>query len=482
MSTNIRTPTAGARLQTVAGASFDSNDGPWTVSGVALGDDNILHTPDGEPVLFSSDVLAESASTMVGEPVTVDHPKDDNGEPAYPPPTDETVGKVTDAKHVPGKGVVFSASVHDPGIARGIDGQSYDVSVHPTFRTDGTDEETGAEKASAVDFLDLSVVSLGDSPDNYARIGPSKDVAAWLHAGGVGEVFAAAAQVHDPSYSSTTEGEWSKPSMSDFDTDDLSEIAGHFLVSFDGFPPENFGDLSLPVVSVSGALNRNALANAKSRASQVDGLSGDALSRVETKIDNLAEKEFDADFGESESESTASLWRRLGQRVGVATAATEQPSDESAESGTDTDTSDLSTMTEEDEETADVEEQTSGESAATKDEQPPAENVVEVDLGEHESLEEMIDSRVSQQVEASREQADKQQKVDEIIAYDEDYDEDDREDLLAAPSSVIEKNHKKATTTSAAPAPGVGGGRSEARAALGGDDDDLDEFGTGVSE
>lgn len=197
MSSNIRVPTVAAQLAASADESFDPDDGPWTISGVAVGEDNVLHTPGGRPILFDADALSAGAGTMVGEPVTVDHPTDDNGEFIYPPPTDETVGKVTDSKYVDGKGVVFAATVHDPEIARGVSGRSYEVSVHPQFSIGDTDDETGAGIASDVEFLDLSVVSRGDSDDNLARLGMTRELAAWANQTDVTEELAATASADE---------------------------------------------------------------------------------------------------------------------------------------------------------------------------------------------------------------------------------------------------------------------------------------------
>jgi hypothetical protein len=64
---------------------------------------------------------------------------------------------------------------------------------------------------------------------------------------------------HEPDYSGTTTAEWDAPRESDFETDDLSEIADHFVLSASGFPPVAFSDLKLPVVDPDGNLNENAL-------------------------------------------------------------------------------------------------------------------------------------------------------------------------------------------------------------------------------
>ena len=53
--------------------------------------------------------------------------------------------------------------------------------------------------------------------------------------------------VHDVSYDGTTTDDWSAPREGDFDTDDLSTIAEHFLLSETGFPPDTFGDLEFVI-------------------------------------------------------------------------------------------------------------------------------------------------------------------------------------------------------------------------------------------
>lgn len=55
-------------------------------------------------------------------------------------------------------------------------------------------------------------------------------------------------ETHEPRYPGTTTAAWESPQMEDFDTDDLSEIAEHFVPSASGFPPEDFTDLEAPVV------------------------------------------------------------------------------------------------------------------------------------------------------------------------------------------------------------------------------------------
>jgi hypothetical protein len=110
-------------------------------------------------------------------------------------------------------------------------------------------------------------------------------------------------EMHTPEWSGTTEQDWSRPDLEDFDTDDLSEVANHFLISSSGFPPENFTDLKLPVVEPNGELNVNALAAVKGGrgASAVDGLSSEMEDEIDGMVNDLANEEFDRDWGMEEN-------------------------------------------------------------------------------------------------------------------------------------------------------------------------------------
>jgi hypothetical protein len=110
-------------------------------------------------------------------------------------------------------------------------------------------------------------------------------------------------EMHEPDWSGTTEREWNSPDMEDFNTDDLGEIANHFLISESGFPPENYGDLKLPIVEPNGDLNVNALAAVKGGrgASAVDGLSDQMEEKIDMMMNELANDEFDRDWGMEEN-------------------------------------------------------------------------------------------------------------------------------------------------------------------------------------
>lgn len=109
-------------------------------------------------------------------------------------------------------------------------------------------------------------------------------------------------ELHEPDFSGTTTDDWEDPQLEDFDTDDLGEVADHFILSGSGFPPENFTDLKLPVVEPGGELNKNALQTAKSGGhgvGAIEDIDDDLQEEVEELIDELANEHFEnADFGD----------------------------------------------------------------------------------------------------------------------------------------------------------------------------------------
>jgi hypothetical protein len=44
-------------------------------------------------------------------------------------------------------------------------------------------------------------------------------------------------EIHDPDYSRMTTDDWDSPQKNDFETDDLGDIADHFVLSSSGFSP-----------------------------------------------------------------------------------------------------------------------------------------------------------------------------------------------------------------------------------------------------
>lgn len=108
-------------------------------------------------------------------------------------------------------------------------------------------------------------------------------------------------ETHEPDYSGTTTEEWDSPQKEDFDTDDLSEIDDHFVLSSSGFPADNFTDLKLPVVDPDGNLNENALQAAHGGAHSVeaiDDIEDETQRDVKDLLENLSQEEFGTDIGD----------------------------------------------------------------------------------------------------------------------------------------------------------------------------------------
>lgn len=106
--------------------------------------------------------------------------------------------------------------------------------------------------------------------------------------------------VHAVEYDDTTREDWSAPAASDFETNDLGEIDDHFLLSSSGFPPENYGDLQLPLVDPAGTLNLHALEAAYAgghSVETVDGIDDETVGEAKGLIQRLASDAFDHEIG-----------------------------------------------------------------------------------------------------------------------------------------------------------------------------------------
>ena len=101
--------------------------------------------------------------------------------------------------------------------------------------------------------------------------------------------------IHRPTYAGTSKNEWEFPTEANFDTDDLSVIADHFLLSSSGFDdPEEFEDLALPVVNTQGYLSLNGLWAARRGPYSVERVECDdeTKARVRELIDDLGTENF----------------------------------------------------------------------------------------------------------------------------------------------------------------------------------------------
>jgi len=104
--------------------------------------------------------------------------------------------------------------------------------------------------------------------------------------------------IHRPNFSETTTNDWEFPTQQSFETDDLSTIADHFLLSASGFAdPDSFDDLELPVITPYGRLSLNALFAARHgpySVERIEGLDGETEAEVKNLIDDLGCEQFEA--------------------------------------------------------------------------------------------------------------------------------------------------------------------------------------------
>jgi len=533
-SNDIRVPVRYLNLR--AGATdddFDPDDGPWRFSGIAVAPGDILHMEDGTPVLITEEELRKAAPSQAGEPVTADHPMDEEtGRPQYPPSTDDTFGKIPKADYLDDRGVGYEMVVHDEDLARGLYAGSYEVSVHPRFSADEVDPDTGALIAEDIEFLDLSVVSKGDSPSNTVNWGPSRELAAWVHDHDIAsELTAAIKRPRTPEYDGTeTSPEWGDVEKT-FEAY-LDAYYDHTDAEQPDDPPSTVADASqelrqwiaertllgnpdagttdelivLPVVNPStNNLSAPGLVSAAQLGGQLEGVSESAATSAQNKTRRLLNEEFDRDI-DLEAGAAKQLLQKAAGLVGLdLDRFTVQAHDEPAESGAtsttemddiidtlvnDHDFSEESLEAMEDDDLERLHETVVDDDGGDGQEQQQNQgtdngdnddNVVEVDLGDHDSLDDYISSEVEQQVEASHQQLETKEKVEEIIAHSDDFDEDDREDLMASSETVLDRLHEQATATTAAQLPGSTG-RGAALASAGGANEDADQYQDVVAE
>lgn len=294
-----------------SGIAVLSEHDPAVVHGVAIGEGDVTMGMSGKRTVWPRDALTDAADKLAGKPLVRNHPGTESsseGLQASPPSIDDVIGEVTDAKYRDGVGILFEAEVDDESVAQKIDRGRVDVSPVMARELGEFDDELEAHTVDRIhDFRDLGVVSEGAAPSNNVQTGPMAALSAEaLSAAFDAGQTEALASVHSPSFETTSTGDWSAPNLGDFGEDpDLADVDDHFLISKTEFPPENYTDLSVPVVSPDGALNLNALQNAAARVSQVGGVGDDVISRARSTINRLANENFeDANFGSEANAQT----------------------------------------------------------------------------------------------------------------------------------------------------------------------------------
>lgn len=406
---NIRVSARTAELRASDG---DADDGPpYTFSGVAVAAGDILYMDDGTPVLMTEEELRKAAETQAGEPVSKDHPEDDDGGPVYPPPTDETVGKVQKAGWIESqKAVGYEATTHDQAIAEGVRGGTYDVSVHPTFELGERDPETGAFVAQNIRFHDLSTVSKGMSPSNTAEWGPNQALASYTRETDIGAELTAA------------------------DGADGSSRQGLIANTVRG---------TLEALGIQPAeLEADASTDDEPADTGADGSASTTMERAQ--LINALSDDFNEEWLDDQDDE---VLEQLHEKFV-----------ESADDGS-TDTP-------------------GGDAGADTTDDGPA-----VTFETEEEFNEAVDARLEEQadqvVAKATERKEHSEKVEEIIASSDDWDEDDREELLASPKKIVDREFKRIRGQHAAGLPGNAGQVGQLTAGATGDGG-VDEYGTGV--
>jgi hypothetical protein len=518
----------------------DDDDGPpWRFGGIAVAAGDILHADDGTRVLFTDEELQKAAETQAGEPLTKDHPEDDRGRPKYPPDVDETFGKVQKAGWVASaEGVGYEVTTHDELIADGVRAGTYEVSVHPFFDTEPYDGPEADVKAVDIVFGDLSVVSKGDSPSNTARWGPNQALASLTASAGFVDELSAAADapddVDDP------EGLVEKLARKFGIIDDRGDRRGSVWVSdqtSDGSAirvnEAQFDDarwmLGAHLEGDEFAEIGPGLGPAIGESDAYDG--GQVAMDATIPLDEPLEADttvyavlhYASDDGELLDPITAADGGYFYESafVGVAPEDAEvTASDEAAESAADHDTGSHFQHMDDDkreqyatfltanagftEESVDgmdddVLKRTyelaaqatddGGDGGSTSDADDDPDDVTLGDMTPAEAASELGDELREQGfvtednadslLQEAQAQASKAEKVDEIIAKSDDFDDGDRDDLLASADSVIDREHKRIRREQAAGLPGTAGAAGTITASAG-SDEDPDAYGTGV--
>lgn len=141
------------------------SDGPYTISGVAIGAGDVTVGSSGIKKRWPGSELKDAASSLEGQPLVRDHENN----------TDGRVGTVTEATYKKGVGVLYEAEIapHYEQLAKDIAAGIQEVSARAYH--DPVDEleedDDGALVTTNIMFDNLSVVSQGAAPSNTAEIG-----------------------------------------------------------------------------------------------------------------------------------------------------------------------------------------------------------------------------------------------------------------------------------------------------------------------
>ncbi|KDE60625.1 hypothetical protein EL22_00085 [Halostagnicola sp. A56] len=550
---DLRVSARTARL--TASSDGDEDGPPWLFSGIAVAAGDILHMDDGTRVLMTAEELKKAAGSQAGEPLTTDHPTDDDGRPQYPPPTDETVGKVPKAGWIEdAEGVGYEATTHDRNVADGVHGESYEVSVHPRFKLGEFRDDIQAYVGENIEFLDLSVVSKGDSPSNTAEWGPNQALATFTQSVDISEQLTAAPDEMPDDTAGLIERLAQKfgiigdrgdrrgfirmrPQTSDGETVRVVEagfedarwtVCAH--LEGDEFP--DVGPGLGPTIGESEAAPAGELVNdepielddpleedvdvyAVLHYASEDGerlgpiTTADGGYFFDSAFVGVAPEEADVVADVSDSGDGQDSMQTIGAGSSVDDPNTTDMKDRTREqyitfltANAGFDKEPLEAMDD------NVLEQTyelaaenagsgDGDGGSTDDPNRANSDKTLAEMTVNEAASELGDALKEQGfvtednaedlVAHAQEQQSKAEKVKEIIAHSDQYDDDDREDLMASADKIVDREHDRVTGQSGMGLPGTAGLTASATPSPAGaaDDDDegsIDDYGTGVSE
>jgi hypothetical protein len=156
-------------------------DGPYTVSGVALGEYDETRSANGSKV-WTPAALEAAADTLADDSRNRDYPGDGLAVVNHSESARDVVGEVTDSGYVPGLGVAFEADIEDEQMARNIAAGRLEVSPRTIHTHDDLLEETEDGKKAVNEgdlkrLVHLSAEQAGESPSNYVQAGPSEELA-----------------------------------------------------------------------------------------------------------------------------------------------------------------------------------------------------------------------------------------------------------------------------------------------------------------
>lgn len=145
-----------------------NEDGLYPIWGVAIGNDDVtIGSKSGEPKLWRPEVLEQSAETLEGGDIVVNHENRD----AY-----EVIGEVSEAKYSENEGVIYKGLIDSAELARKIEHGWLEVS--PRIIHSKAHEMVQEVKVpeSIRMFDNLSVVRKGAAGSNEVNLGESEEL------------------------------------------------------------------------------------------------------------------------------------------------------------------------------------------------------------------------------------------------------------------------------------------------------------------